>query len=81
MNTYSNENFTFLIVRIFISICIHFNMYSSECIERLSNFYSCISVMKTLLVINDKLIFEKQKRSKKEQMIMKTPVHFPCRLL
>ena len=39
MNTYSNENFTFLIVRIFISICIHFNMYSFECIERFSNFY------------------------------------------
>ena len=39
MNTYSNEDFTFLIVRIFILICIHFNVYSFECIERLSNFY------------------------------------------
>ena len=39
MNTYSDENFLFLIVRIFISICIAFNMYSFECIKRLSNFY------------------------------------------
>ena len=36
MNTYSNENFTFLIVRIFISICINMCI---ECIERFSNFY------------------------------------------
>ena len=33
MNTYSNENFTFLIV------IIRSNMYSFECIERFSNFY------------------------------------------
>ena len=33
MNTYSKENFTFLIV------IIHFNMYLFECIERLSYFY------------------------------------------
>ena len=39
MNTYSNENFIFLIVRIFISVRIHFNMDSFACIERFSNFY------------------------------------------
>ena len=38
MNTYSNGNFKFLIVRILISICIYFNKYSRECIERFSNF-------------------------------------------
>ena len=54
MNTYSNENFKFLIVM------IHFNIYSFECIERLSNFYVTSLVLKKRNVYENSSSFSLQ---------------------
>ena len=54
MNTYSNENFTFLIVM------IHFNMHLFECIERLSNFYVTSLVLKKRNVYENSSSFSLQ---------------------
>ena len=70
MNIYSNEYIFKWKFHIFDhknihSICIHFNMYSFECIERFSNFYLHICDKD----LRQKLSFEKQKHSRKSRVL------------